>query len=381
MTLSIDVAAAAVRLTEADLQAWAADQRVFISSVMGDLTVERSAVAEAIAQLGAHPIWFENFGGRDDDAQDAYLGEVASSSVYLGILARTYGRLLKSRLSATHEEYREAERLGLRISVWVHADEDFQGDQRTFVDEVRLFHTTGRFTTGSDLAASVTKRLQQVAAEDLSPWLKLGDVLFRAHRVDDDGKTMIVHASVHSPRVIAILEGLRPGPWAGKRETRVTYGGRSYAVRVRTVTTRVTTARATGVEISMERASDLEKSGMAVALSINGTTYSSDDIIEIGIRRALFGEPVPRGLFSFGGEIGDPLTQMPQERLATEIHNSVLGLLITEALVSTGHASRVTRIRIAPAGPNGRRTVLTWVGRSDRGESGAERTVEGYLDK
>ena len=36
---------------------------------------------------------------RDDDADAAYLAEVGSSSIYLGILARSYGRLLQSRRS------------------------------------------------------------------------------------------------------------------------------------------------------------------------------------------------------------------------------------------------------------------------------------------
>src|SRR3954447_24860664 len=107
MTLVIDAAAAAAAPTPAELAAWARDQRVFISSVMADLADERRAAAAAITDLGAEPVWFEAFGGRDDDPQAAYLAEVASSHVYLGILGRTYGRLLPSRLSATHEEYRE----------------------------------------------------------------------------------------------------------------------------------------------------------------------------------------------------------------------------------------------------------------------------------
>ena len=377
--LSIDTAAAAVRPDAADVTAWAADQRVFISSVMGDLAAERRAVAESIAKLGAYPVWFEDFGGRDDDAQAAYLGEVGSSTIYVGILARTYGRLLPSRRSATHEEYREAERLGLRMSVWVRADEDFQGDQQSFVYEVRLFHTTGRFTTPDDLSTGVTARLRQIAAEDLSPWLKLGDTIFRAHDVRDNGKALSVRASIHTPAVVANLEGMRPGVWAGKRETHITYGGRSFAVRVRSVVTHATTARATGVEIELERATDLDRSGTAFTVSLNGQSYSFDDVTEINIRHVLFGEPPPRGLFSLGGSISDPLAQMPQTTLPTETHNAVLGLLVTESLVGSGRASRVITLRIAPKGPDGRRVVLTWAGRSDRGTLGEERTVDGLL--
>jgi hypothetical protein len=60
---------------------------------MDELKLERRAVAEAIRHFGAQPVWFEDFGGRDGDASDAYTGEVASSTVYIGIMGQRYGRL------------------------------------------------------------------------------------------------------------------------------------------------------------------------------------------------------------------------------------------------------------------------------------------------
>jgi len=303
---------------------------------------------------------------------------VGSSSIYLGILGRRYGTLLPSRLSATHTEYREAERLGLRISVWVDAEDDFQGDQLAFVQEVRLFHTTGRYTGPLDLATSVAARLRDIASEDLSPWVKLGDVVFRAHTVHDDGRKVTVHASVHSAEAAAAFEALRPGTWAGKRETRLTYHGLSHAVRAQSVVTRVTASRATGVELVLERASELERTGLSMSFSVNGKTYSGDDITEISLRKALFGEKAPRGLLSIGGSIGDPLCQMPRERLPAETHRAVFCLLLTEALVGSARASRVTRLQVSPRGPQGHRVLLEWTGRGSSGRGGEQRQVEGY---
>jgi hypothetical protein len=120
-------------------------QRIFISSVMRSLRDERLAVASAIEAAGAIPVWFEEFGGRDSDPEAAYIAEVESSSVYVGILGREYGRIQKSRFSATHEEYLAAERAGLRISVWAVADGEWDGHQERFVNEVRTFHVTGSF--------------------------------------------------------------------------------------------------------------------------------------------------------------------------------------------------------------------------------------------
>ena len=125
---------------------------------------------------------FTRFGGREDDAQAAYLHEVASSSIYVGILGRLYGRQMPSRHSATHAEYLAAEH-GLRVAVWAKDVEDREGYEESFLEEVRTFHATGRFSTPAEFAEDVDRRFRRIAAEDLAPWAKLGAVVFRARRI------------------------------------------------------------------------------------------------------------------------------------------------------------------------------------------------------
>lgn len=203
----VDIAAAARRLSSDERATWADEQRVFVSSVMEELAEERRAVAATVREVGAEAVWFEEFGGRDDDPTRAYVSEVASSTIYVGILGRTYGRLLPTRRSATHEEYREAERRGLRIAVWVRHGEEHQGDQRDLVNEIRTFHTTGSFESPQDLALGVQSRLERIAAEESSPWTKLGDVIFRAQSIRIDGKEIHVDAAVHDPQVLGCFQG------------------------------------------------------------------------------------------------------------------------------------------------------------------------------
>ncbi len=57
---------------DSEVRAWAADQHVFVSSVMGGMTAERGAAIQAIRAIGAHAVRFEEFGGMDDDPEDAY---------------------------------------------------------------------------------------------------------------------------------------------------------------------------------------------------------------------------------------------------------------------------------------------------------------------
>ena len=113
---------------------------MFISSVMAELGEERAAAANGVRSLGAKPVMFEEFGGRDADPLDAYLGEVETSQIYVGILGQSYGRPLPTRFSATHTEFRHAEQQGLRMAVWALATQHREGPQQSFLDEVRTFH-------------------------------------------------------------------------------------------------------------------------------------------------------------------------------------------------------------------------------------------------
>lgn len=118
----IDATAAARRADPERAREWLAEQRVFISSAMGDTAAERRAVAAAVEEEGARAAWFEEF-GRDADAQEAYLSEVDASSVYVGILNEQYGRLNPPEgFSATEAEYLRAREGGKRVQVFVAAD-------------------------------------------------------------------------------------------------------------------------------------------------------------------------------------------------------------------------------------------------------------------
>ena len=126
-TLLIDRAAAAEVPREEAVREWARDKRAFISSVMAELVEERAAATEGVRSLGAKPVMFEEFGGRDADPLNAYLGEVETSQIYLGILGERYGRPLPTRFSATHTELLHAEQHGLRMAVWALDTRDREG--------------------------------------------------------------------------------------------------------------------------------------------------------------------------------------------------------------------------------------------------------------
>lgn len=364
MTLILDRSGTAAAPGAATFTSWAGDQRVFISSVMGDLASLRHRLAEAIAELGARPVWFEDFGGRDDDAEIAYLGEVASSTIYLGVLGRRYGPLDKrTRLSATHAEYREAEKLGLQVSVWVRDVNEMNADQYGFLQEVRTFHTTGSFDDADDLAARLRRRFEELAAEAVSPWVKLGEVVIRARTVVDNGTTIIVRASVHAPDVTAALEAMRPETFR-THDQHLTWAGRSLPVRVNRVETTTSASSSSSVEVVLERLDSRGSSHsftMGTSLTTDGRTFTSEDLAVLDVRHALFGDEKPPGVFGFGSGFGEVLEDLPAQNLPTAQYQAVFSLVVTEALVSSGHAQRVDRAQVSPLGPHGRQVRLSWI--------------------
>ena len=207
--LLIDRAAAA-ELPSADaVREWAREKRAFISSVMTELAEERQAAAAGVRAVGLRAVMFEEFGGRDADPEEAYLAEVEGSDIYIGILGKRYGKPLKTRFSATHTEYLHAEKHALRMAVWTSAAADREGHEQSFLDEVRTFHVVPAFRTVADLQRQVEERMRAIAAEDLAPWCKLGNVVFRAMEVEDRGEVINVTARVKDDRVAQALEEAR----------------------------------------------------------------------------------------------------------------------------------------------------------------------------
>lgn len=357
----VDRGAASEPLPEEEFRSWSRDQRVFISSVMDELREERGVVAHRVEAVGAEPVLFERFGGREDDPEAAYIHEVASSSIYVGILGRRYGRPLPTRFSATHTEYLAAEEHGLRVAVWAKDMDDREGHEQSFLEEVRAFHTTGKFESADKLAEDADRRLRRIASEDLAPWAKLGPVVFRARKITEGSGRIMVVARVRDPGVLARLEGLRSDQWGRTHEETFTYSGRVRRCRVEDVEVITTAGTGALVNLSMT-ASEIALDTMSgISVSAGGKTYSAQDLTEMGLRQSLFGEATfPGGIGESMAKIADPFAPLGELRLSEEIIRPVAHLLLTEALIGQGRASRITRFRLGPPVAGRRRFEVAW---------------------
>lgn len=346
---------------------------------MAGMTAERAAAVEAITTVGAVPVWFEAFGGMDDDPEEAYTAHVASSDIYLGILGARYGKPLKTGYSATHAECNEAVTRGLRISVWTTtADQD--GRQQDFLDEVRVFHTTGTYASPEDLAQRVERRLRAMAADALAPWVKVGHTVFRAATVQDDGKTVTVVGRVRDKGIAASLEGRRPDMSYGRNsDTRITWSGGTSPVRVRSVVSETTSSRARKITLTAEKTSDNRSNHLEMALG----SRTPEDLTELAARVALLGEANPLDTMSFMVSGTNPFPALEALGLPEDAVEQIALLIVTELLVGERGVDHITSFRLGPLRGGRRRLRLAWmprrqysnvepVGRSIEGETAVD---------
>lgn len=292
----IDRSGAARRPPSDRVREWLAEQGVFISSAIGDTAAERRVVAAAVEAEGARAVWFEEF-GRDADAEEAYMAEVDSATIYVGILKEAYGRLNPpDGFSATESEFLRARDGGKRLSVFIAAPDapGREGHLSRFIDRVRFWITTENYASTDDLERRVVRRLHELAGEALSPWVKLGDLVFRADLIDGRGDQVTIRARV-SEEIAHQLETALDQRF-GTSRLRAVYRGRVGDAELTGV--RHTTAASGADELTLELTRvQRVQSGMSRA----GTGgRSPDDLVELGMRLLFLGEPLPDSLGMLG---------------------------------------------------------------------------------
>jgi ATP-dependent DNA helicase RecG len=156
--------------------------RVFVSSVQDELINERIAILELIntdSFLSRHveAVLFEHQPARTLPAEDAYLSDLESCDVYVGVLGFQYGEAGEDGVSSTHREYLKARELGLPILVFIRGQSG--QDKKREPEVMKLFqrirdskkgHTYRRFDHYQDLKEKVRKVLLPMLRQNgLSP--------------------------------------------------------------------------------------------------------------------------------------------------------------------------------------------------------------------
>ena len=156
--------------------------KVFISSVIGGFESYRDAAASAVEGLGYEVVRAEDFGATARSPQEACLAGVRKADLTILVLGQRYGATQPSGLSATHEEYREAQ--GRHpVLAFVQEGVDYDALQTEFVREVREWETgslTAGFTTEVQLQRAVTRGLHELVVSVASGSVDERELLARA---------------------------------------------------------------------------------------------------------------------------------------------------------------------------------------------------------
>ena len=162
--------------------------KVFISSVIAGFESHREAAASAVETLDCEVVRAEDFGATASSPQEACLAGVREADLTILLLGERYGAKQPSGLSATHEEYREAQ--GRQpVLAFVQEEVDYEAPQADFIREVREWETgslTGSFTTEDDLRGAVIRGLHLFAVSVASGPVDERELLALADEGVDD---------------------------------------------------------------------------------------------------------------------------------------------------------------------------------------------------
>lgn len=353
-SLLIDQRSASLPAADHDVRAWASGRRVFVSSLITDMPDERAVARAAIEAVGATPVMFEELGAQDVSAEQAYLAGVRSSDVYVGMWGARYGVRMPDGYSATHAEFLVAERAGLRLCLFVHGEPSsaMDGSQRDLIQSARNLYTTSPWTNAADLERRIRQRLEQLAAEELAPWVRLGRAVFRAREINNDGRTISITADLRSGAVHAELVRLRDQrastvPWASPSD--------AHAVQVVELSTRTTSTAGYQEHLVLSRQ---ERRTSTMRTSING--LSADEVTRRALSDGLFNTSLLGEQARWMAQPIDPFAPLRGLGLADSVLRPVARLLFTERLLTDDIASRTDTFALGPSHQGTRRLQATW---------------------
>lgn len=296
--------------SQRQVELWAHNQRIFISSTMVDLVEARETARKTITELGASPVMFENLGARSDDSRQAYLTEVRRCTIYLGILSRRYGARLASGYSATQEEYEEARRQRKELLIFLDSGvptEERDGHLNQWLNELYQFHVIGKYREMSQLAELVVRSLTHLAGQQLTPWVKLDHLVFQATRITTstsaEKREIEVTTACADPRIVGELSAAGQERF-GQAIRRLTFRCESTAVQIAGVRQVIDPLAGNSLVLTCKAVDD-RYGGVSSAASLNtigsyqtgDRTYTRRDLVTIGLQAVALGLMPPQDPF------------------------------------------------------------------------------------
>lgn len=156
--------------------------KIFISSLINGFESFRGAAEAAISSLGHTVVRAENFAASPSSPQRSCLDGVRQSDVVVLLLGGRYGFKQPSGLSATHEEFREAQKQR-PVFAFVQSGVQRESDQVAFVEEVQAWSSglyTGSFSTEQELRTRLTLAIHKWEVAKASGFIDAEEIRERA---------------------------------------------------------------------------------------------------------------------------------------------------------------------------------------------------------
>jgi len=365
--LIVDQTTPIQRPSDNQIKKWATGKRVFVSSTMDDLSDERRTAAEAISEIGAEPVMFETFGARSDDSRQAYKAEVRRSSIYLGILSRRYGVKQPSGYSATHAEYEEARKHRKELLLFLDStvpQKDRDGHLNSWLDELYQVHVLAKYEDLDELARQIKTSLTELARKQITPWVKLGKLVFQATRITQETKdhaTLVeVQTASNDPQVTSQISKIADQHPFGSTQVNITFRNRSYPVEVKGVEETIDPLGKDSLMIACERKRGQGQRRPASSISMLGggitsgsERYSQKDLIELVLRRVVLGDSAVDDV-PFVTD-APPLNLIPIHEKYNddpEVFLNVARLLIIESILAQGLVEQLIDVQIESPHPD-----------------------------
>jgi hypothetical protein len=354
--LLIDRRSSPRTLGEEEFRAWMERQRIFVASCMDEeLQPARDAIRSWLRAAGARPIMWEEITPQDRSARNAYLAGVEESTLFVLALGTRYGVTDSSGFSPTHREADRAKERAIPRLLFVKSDvvpSDRDGRLNDWLGSLRSEVSTGSFINTQDLCAAIEAQLRAMAAQQETPWIKLGRLVFPgrvSRRATRTGGEFRVHGRVRDPAVRHELARLGDS-WSAAHADRLTWGHETSPVRV----SEIELGGPTVSEDTVEAILTADENRQSGPFLMSYGSVGPPEQARLWTRRAVFGEVItPGSSFDMLHSATTPEGPTLPEVLANYdahgwIAEGLTRLYLVEGLIRN-YGGRFDRLEIGPA--------------------------------
>jgi hypothetical protein len=302
-SLVVERQMAAPRLDDQQFREWMTDRPIFVSSVMDEeMNPTREAIRKWLHHWDAEPVMWEELAPQDRDSEAAYLDGVERSRLFLLFLGQAYGTTDNTGYSPTHKESNRGR--DLHITRLLFQPEGIKSNSRygPFNEWISALYSDisgARYKSPEDAAAQVERVIRQLASEDETVWMKIGNVVFPGtfKRRNAGGRlTFSISARLRNQNVIRALGDIARGR-SQIRNVRLIAGLSSYPIQVTNMESEASHNSQEDVQIVCE-ANPHDRGGWTVLGNVNisdgSRMLTAVDQVQIWAQQAVFSDEIER---------------------------------------------------------------------------------------